>query len=249
MSIISRFRATATGFAGNAIDDWAIQRASRQWGIYSTPTVQNAYDKRAQAAVQKLKNATPSGTSSRLDHSIKRVLSAAHVESVSFQRDADITEAPQEDGAFTSYNKAMRPYRSTITMLCDGTESGNIGSNLLPSWLKSIAGNGPDSVKRDFIATLDYLVEDTNLYFVATPERIYKRANITGYRFRREAKAGVTLIAVDIDLEEVRSAQTRQYGTAKQQPWQTQTRDTGYTAAMPATQDIENAATRSIVRT
>lgn len=242
MAILTSLEGTASASAANAIDDWAIQRAARQWGIFATPTPQNAYDKKAQNDVQKLKNATASGTSASSDHSIKRVLSAAHVESVSFQREADITEAPQEDGAFTSYNKAMRPYRTSIVMLCDGTESGNIGANLLPSFLRG-ASRTPASVKQDFVTALDYLVEDTNLYFVATPERIYKRANIVGYRFRRETKAGVTLIAVEIDLEEVRGAQTKQWASP-----QKQTVDTGYTSAMPANQQISDAATKSVVR-
>lgn len=247
MSIISLAGATASSFAGNALDDWAIQRAARQWGIYAKPTAQNAYDKKAQADVQRLKNATASGTSSKLDHGIKRVLSAAHIESVTYQRDADITEAPQEDGAFTSYNKAMRPYRASIVMLCDGTETGNIGADLLPSFLRG--GNRTmDTVKRDFVAALDYLVEDTNLYFVATPERIYKRANITGYRFRRETKSGVTLISAEIDLEEVRSVSVTQYASAQVQPWQTQTKNTGYISAMPASDQISALAEQSILK-
>ncbi|MXV35733.1 MULTISPECIES: hypothetical protein [unclassified Saccharibacter] len=211
---------TLSSFAGGAIDNWAIQRAARQWGIFSHPAQETT------GFLKKVGNVLGDDVSNIFTKGPKKVLSAAHVEALEFAERSDISTAPQEEGNFVSYNKVFEPYTATIRFICDGSETGNIGENLLPGFVKGILGDGPDKVRRDFMTTLAALVKDTTLYYIATPERIYKHANIISYRVGRKAEGGVDMIVVDVQVQEVR--QSKKTGWVKtKHPQGAQTQDAG----------------------
>lgn len=197
-----------SAYAGGAIDNWAIQRAARQWGIFSRPAQQ------ATGFAAKVGNVLGDDVANLFTKGPKKVLSAAHVESLDMGRQTTVSTAPQEDGAFLSYDKVQAPYQATIRFVCDGSETGNIGENLLPGFVKGLLGNGPDKVRRDFVNTLDQLVEDTNLYFIATPQKIYKRANVISYRFTRQNETA-DLIVADVTVQEIRNAQSTGWVNSK----------------------------------
>lgn len=134
----------------------------------------------------------------------KRILTAAHVCGIEFERRYQISTAPTENGDFVSYNKAKFPFLTRILMVCDGTESGSILSGGLRQVLGSITGSGPQTVRKSFFDTLEQITKDTNLYEVHMPEASYKNANVAGYRFRRTEREGVTMPVVEIELQEVR---------------------------------------------
>lgn len=223
MSSLSSIRASLSGFAGSAIDNWAIQRAARQWGIFK-----RYQDRQPSVAARVLGD----DVDNLFGKAPERILSAAHVETLGVNESSTISKAPQELGNFSSYNKVYEPFTATIRFICDGSETGSIAENLLPGWLKGAIGNGPDSVRRDFINTLASLVKDTNLYYVATPERIYKHANIISYRIDRKSDQGVDMIVADVTLQEVRSTKKTGWVTVKH-PQGAQTQNGGAVTPEP----------------
>ena len=93
-----------------------------------------------------------------------------------------ISDYPQEAGAFASYDKVEEPYQARIRFAAGG-----------------------NSAARDALLTsIDAIVGDLNLYDVVTPDATYQNANLVRREYRREAQDGVSLLMVDVILEEVR---------------------------------------------
>ncbi|WP_282799626.1 hypothetical protein [Bombella apis] len=228
MSILTSLRASASATGGETLGNWAVQRAARQWGIFRRPTADQFSSLTSSGF-----NRSAGGPSSFLSgQAPRRVLSAAHVVSLRLDEQANICSAPQENGTFTSYNKVFLPYRAMIRMVCDGSETGSLGENLLPDFIRNTLGVGSDTVRKDFLETLSRLVKDTNLYFVATPEGIYPNANITGYTFTRTVDSGVDIITANITIQEVRQGNTSRW-TGSRHPQGAQTRNAGPVTLQP----------------
>jgi hypothetical protein len=111
------------------------------------------------------------------------LLQADSVGSVEYAQDYRISDYPQEKGAFESYNKVQVPFQAKVEFL--------LNVNREP-FLQAIGAK---------LASLD-------LVQVVTPEISYPSANLTHYGYRRTARNGVTLIAVDVWVEEVRVTAT-----------------------------------------
>ncbi|MCX2567312.1 hypothetical protein OQ496_12705 [Acetobacter suratthaniensis] len=149
------------------------------------------------------------------------VLTSGRVRSLDVQAYSYVSDAPQEQGAFLSYNKVRQPGQYRVEMLCDG--SGPVlgaaagGSGVLESLLAATGLVGPSAdmlMRRGFLQTLEALVDDLNLYCVVTPEVTYTNVNVQGYSLRREAQHGVTLLWAGILLQEIRLDTTTSPGTA-----------------------------------
>ncbi|UMM08414.1 hypothetical protein MKW11_14695 [Gluconobacter frateurii] len=135
----------------------------------------------------------------------KNVLSAAHVHGIEYESSYAVSDAPLEDGAFTSYNKVKAPYNARVTLICDGSETGSSGLlSSLTNLISGLTGSAGVSVRQDFLSTLESIVADTNLYHVVTPERTYINANIVGYRWRRTSENGLTMLVAEVALQEIR---------------------------------------------
>lgn len=152
------------------------------------------------------------------DASNKQILKTSRVTGVSYTLAYSTSDAPLEDGGFTSFNKVKSPYQAVVSMVCDGTESG---SSSIVSALESLVGlsSGASSginVRSSFIKALETISGDTNLYHVVTPEFTFTNANILGYSFRREVQSGVTMIICDIGIKEVRKTASLYYVSTKQ---------------------------------
>ena len=107
------------------------------------------------------------------------VLVSDAVGGVEYTREYAISDYPQEQGAFESYNKVQIPFQAKVTLLSSLT-------------------------REQLLSTLESIVYSLNLVAVVTPEVSYPSANLTRYSLRRTARNGVTLIAVDLWCEEVR---------------------------------------------
>lgn len=108
------------------------------------------------------------------------VVVADNVLTFGFKKGARISKYPQEQGAFASYNKVAVPAEPKLQYSTGGTLAD----------------------RSAFLASIDPLVNDLNLYDVVTPEVTYSSYNVINYDYDRHAdNAG--LIAVDIWLEEV----------------------------------------------
>lgn len=102
------------------------------------------------------------------------------VMSVEIKADWRLSDYQQEPNAFQSYNKVQTPYDARVTMTKGGS---GIGS---------------------FLLAVEAAVASLNLYDVVTPDRVYSSANLTHYDYRRTNTNGVSLLTVDLWLEEVR---------------------------------------------
>lgn len=136
------------------------------------------------------------------------VITSGHVRALGVQSMYRVSDGPQENGSFLSYNKVRIPGQYEIEMLCDGSSfeygDASIFSDLLSAAGISGAPSSLSQTKALFMAALDRLVASLDLYWVNTPDARYKNANVIGYQMRREAQRGASMIFADIMLQEVR---------------------------------------------
>ena len=102
-----------------------------------------------------------------------------------------LCDAPIEQGSFATYNKVKAPNRITVRMVSGGTLYN----------------------RQSFLATIDQMSHDTNLYSILTPEKSWTNMNLVAYDFRREAVHGANMLMVNCAFEEVRIIQSVTYSS------------------------------------
>jgi hypothetical protein len=108
------------------------------------------------------------------------VVVADNVTAFSFKKTRRLSKYPQEQGAFATYNKVACPFEPRLRFSTGG----------------SIAD------KQAFIASIDAIIDDLNLYQVITPEVTYPSCNVIGMDYdRTHGNAG--LLEIDVILEQV----------------------------------------------
>lgn len=121
------------------------------------------------------------------DSSGNQVVQADSVISFEFEQDYRISDNPVEgtpgSGAsgFETYNKVTEPFQTRITFAKGGTIAD----------------------RQVFLANVQSVANDLNVYSVITPEQTYPSCNITHWGYHRTADQGVTLMLVDVWLEEI----------------------------------------------
>lgn len=111
---------------------------------------------------------------------------------VEVRQDYRIATAPQEQGAFTSYNKVQIPYDARITFAAMGNEGGRAA----------------------FLSLIVNLAATLDLFSIVMPEFVFPSVNVVHYGLRRAAQHGVSMIVVDVWLQCVRVTGTAQFSTA-----------------------------------
>lgn len=106
-----------------------------------------------------------------------------------YRKEYTISDYPVELGAFESYDKVETPYEITIRM----TKGGSL------------------SDRQTFLANIDAIKGDTNLYSIATPEVTLVNGNIISVDYSRKNDHGVGLITVDCRVVEVRETAQQQF--------------------------------------
>lgn len=101
---------------------------------------------------------------------------------VDYRNDTRIATAPQEQGAFLSYNKVATPFNGRVSYAVGGTESQRAA----------------------FLQAAQGLQASLDLLNLVMPEYTYFNVNVVHVDFRREARRGVSLFVVDVWCEEVR---------------------------------------------
>lgn len=117
-----------------------------------------------------------------------------------FRNSSRISRYIVEKGSFSTYNKVETPYEIRIGM------SVGLGSGAIASLISSKIGGGLMSgveTRAAFIAQLEKMVADTELFEVVTPEKTYRNANLVDIDFERDS-ASVSTIEVELIFEEVR---------------------------------------------
>jgi hypothetical protein len=120
------------------------------------------------------------------------VVVADNVLTFGFKRGARISKYPQEQGAFASYNKVSVPATPRIRYSTGGSASA----------------------RQAFLASIDPLVDDLNLYDVVTPEVTYSGYSVVDYEYPRSAD-NYGLIYVDVLMEQVVIAGQSQFSNTQ----------------------------------
>jgi hypothetical protein len=147
---------------------------------------------------------------------------------VDYRHEMRVSDFPIEDGDFASYNKVQVPYDARITFVAGG--------------LSGVEG------RTDMLVDLEDAVASLDLYTVVTPDATYRLANLTHMDYSRETRRGVTLLVVEIWLQEIRLTATAtvqpQSPTADspKNSGQTQAKDATVQPALPEAQRFPNAA-------
>ena len=123
----------------------------------------------------------------------KRVISADTVTTLEYRGDSRVSDYPQEQGAFASYNKVQIPYEARVQLIC---------GRLVPFRAK-------------FLDQIEAAKQSTDLYKIVTPERVYTNANVVAYDTRREVKDGATLVKVNVHIEEIRVTAAAQFSNTQ----------------------------------
>lgn len=101
---------------------------------------------------------------------------------VEYRKEHRVSDYPQEDGSFQSYNKVERPYEIRVTL--------------------ARAGKADD--RTSFLDAIDTVQKSLDLYTVVTPEKTYSNANLTHVDLPRTAEKGVTMLRAELWFEEIR---------------------------------------------
>lgn len=114
------------------------------------------------------------------------VLVADSFLSIDYQNGARVSQAPQEEGSFASYNKVANPFDCTV-MLTIGADK---------------------AARTAFLQKVEDMLASTDLFTVVTPERTYTNASLENSSYRRNSANGVTLITVTLNFVQIRSSAT-----------------------------------------
>lgn len=124
----------------------------------------------------------------------------AHPMELSPVRDVSIVTAPQENGAFTSYNRVYAPKQAKYQLVCDGSLQSYTPQFGIPQ--------DATSVRAQFVSQVDALIESDEIYSLSSPELTFTNMNATHYDFVRK---NATIIYVDIWFQEVRLQASEQF--------------------------------------
>lgn len=117
------------------------------------------------------------------------VINADSFVSVEFDKDRRVSDYPQEQGAFASYNKVVIPFDARVIF--------NKGGSL--------------SDRTAFLAELDAAADSLELYTLVTPEVTYANVNMERYNYARKSDKGVTLIAAECFFRQIRLTGASQF--------------------------------------
>ena len=127
------------------------------------------------------------------DASGASVITVDSVVRLEYLREFRISTYPVETGGFASYDKVATPADVRVLLVRGGS----------------------DDNRRAFLRDLDRLVASTQLYTVVCPEVSYANVNVVKYDYRRSSENGVTLIAAEVQLSEVRVSATQVFTNSK----------------------------------
>lgn len=106
------------------------------------------------------------------------------IDNLSDSASATIPTEPQENGQLYAYDKVPQPTDLTLTLLFGGDYSK----------------------QQRALAQIEEYRQSTALFTVVTPSRVVARMAVVGYSMTRSAQSGGNLLALDVTLQEVRSA-------------------------------------------
>lgn len=117
-----------------------------------------------------------------LDESEETLVTFTSFISMDFKGDIKVPDQPVEEGGFFSYNKVESPAETFVTLAMQGDET-------------AIA---------DAIEILGKASRETSLLTVVTPSHVIDSSTLTGLNYTRRREDGLSLLIVDLHLQEIR---------------------------------------------
>lgn len=111
-----------------------------------------------------------------------------------FKQDWPISDYPQEQGAFQTYNKVELPSEVRLKLACGGAPA----------------------TRRTFLDTCQAIAKSFELFDIVTPEIVFTSMSAHHLDWRRGARNGVQLIVVDLWFEKVQVTSTATFATTQQ---------------------------------
>lgn len=102
---------------------------------------------------------------------------------------------PTEEGSFETYNKVQLPYDVKLTFSTGG----------------SIAD------RQELQDSIDAIIGSLDSFTAVTPEKVYVQLNPIGQNLRRQARAGVGLLVIDVECKQIRVTAQQQFASSQQQ--------------------------------
>lgn len=133
---------------------------------------------------------------------------------ISFQHsgDAVITSAPVASingvaGSYSSVNKVNQPSKITMRIAAEGLTgfSGNIPRIPYINMSQSNRFSFVKDSRTEIINKLEEMKSKATVYNIETPDRVYPNYDLVNYALVMNAKSGVTLLAVDLTFQEIRT--------------------------------------------
>lgn len=143
------------------------------------------------------------------------VLENDNVIQFEFKQDTPVSDYPQEEGAFQSYDKVQLP--------------GDIRLR--------VSAGGSVSNRQAMLQSITDVFNTTDLYDVLTPEQVFVGYNFTHRDWRRRA-GDVGIIAVDLWLTEIRVTSTATFSNT-QQPGDAGQKNSGNVQPQPTSAYID----------
>lgn len=112
----------------------------------------------------------------------KRLLEFDTFFSIDAMSDAQVTQAPVENGSFASYNKQIAPIRSTVVL----------------------GYTGESTVRSAIIKKCEALISGTDLVSIVTPDRTLMDMSLVAMDYSYRAEHGIDRLVVALTFEEVR---------------------------------------------
>lgn len=110
------------------------------------------------------------------------VILADNVVELGYRNSWTIADYPIEEGGFESYDKVATPFQTHVQFSTGGSPSDRAA----------------------FLASIDAIAGDLNLYDVVMPEKVFSNCNVSRVDYDRSGSRGVGLIVVNVGLEEIR---------------------------------------------
>ena len=135
-----------------------------------------------------------------------------------YDQDRPISNYPQEQGAFQSYDKVTLPFDVKVRLACGGSTSR----------------------RQAFISTCLGIAASYALFDVVTPELTFTSVNCTRIGWKRSARHGVTLIVPELWFEQVPVTATTSFVNT-QQPGNAGQQSVGNVQPTTPTQQVQSA--------
>ncbi|QCE35635.1 hypothetical protein FAI40_10030 [Acetobacteraceae bacterium] len=201
--------AIGSDYVGQILEDASINAEKVKWGIFKTFSAGILSNKFSQTGLGRI---VTSYRSSFVPN-IEDLFPMANVTKTDIHQDYSISEAPQENGEFFSFNKVKNPLNGTVTFVYDGSAiSNNPLINAIPSG--SILGDNGEYVRSLFVQAVENAKASLEYFQLRTPEYGWRPVEVIGSSQVREL-ASVNMFEISVQVREVRETASLQFlGTA-----------------------------------